>query len=56
MPPQAWLCSTQCVEFRPNIRLAHERLADEEGCNPVVCKTGNGGVIFEATFTHHQVG
>ena len=55
MPRPVWLCSTQFVEFRPNIRLAHERFANEKGCHPMVCQTGNGGVIFEAAFTHHQV-
>jgi hypothetical protein len=52
MPRRAWLCSTQFVEFRPKIRLAYERLANKQGCNPMVCKTGNDDVVFEAAFTH----
>ena len=52
MPLRAWLDPTECVEFRPDIRLAHERLADEKGRHTMGGETRDGGVIFESAFAH----
>ena len=55
MPQRAWLRPTEFVEFRPDIHLAHERLADEKGRHTMGSEMRHRGVIFESAFAHHQV-
>jgi hypothetical protein len=49
------LYPTEFIELRANISLAHERLPDEEGGNPMRGKASDGSVIVKAAFAYHQV-